>query len=65
VIDVNLDERIARTKDLIARREDIDTELSRLLGVTSRPKRGRPIRQDTSVGTDHGGGLEPPTDSAK
>ena len=62
---MNLDERISRTKELIAKREDIDAELSQLLGITPKPKRGRPIRQDASADTDHGGSSDPLAASAK
>ena len=62
---MNLDERISRTKELIAKREDIDAELSQLLGITPKPKRRRLIRQDASGDTDHGGSSDPLAASAK
>lgn len=36
---MDIDTRIARVKDLIARREDIDAELSAALGVTSKARK--------------------------
>jgi GTP cyclohydrolase III len=39
VIAQNIDTQIARVKDLIAKREEIDAELSTILGVTPRVKR--------------------------
>ena len=40
-----LDDRIQRVKDLIARREEIDTELSELLGIDPRPAKQRTCRK--------------------
>ncbi|PIT02753.1 hypothetical protein TSA1_19840 [Bradyrhizobium nitroreducens] len=39
---MDIDTQIARVKDLIAKREEIDTELSSILGVT--PKARKPQR---------------------
>jgi hypothetical protein len=44
-----IDERIARVKILIAKREEIDSELSALLGLTQ-TKRGRPRKETGSNG---------------
>jgi hypothetical protein len=40
-----LDERITRVKELIAQREEIDTELSALLGVEPRPVKQRTCKK--------------------
>ncbi|MGO8866410.1 MAG: hypothetical protein ACLQME_07920 [Alphaproteobacteria bacterium] len=40
-----LDERIARVKTLIAKREEIDAELAQLLGIEPKKPRGRPAKQ--------------------
>jgi hypothetical protein len=42
VITLDIDTHIARVKDLIARREEIDVELAAILGVT--PKVRKPQR---------------------
>jgi hypothetical protein len=42
VIVLDIDTHIARVKDLIAKREEIDAELSTMLGVT--PKTRKPRR---------------------
>lgn len=48
-----LDEKIARVKDLIEKREAIDAELAQLLGVGGEQKRrGRPRKQESD--DDHG-----------
>lgn len=39
-----LDERIARVKTLIAKRDEIDAELAQLLGVEPKKPRGRPAK---------------------
>ena len=36
---MDIDTQIARVKDLITKREEIDAELSGLLGVTARPRK--------------------------
>ena len=36
---MDIDERIARAKDLIQKREEIDTELAGLFGITVRAKK--------------------------
>ncbi len=61
-----LDDRITRVKTLIAQRDAIDTELSELLGVTPKVKRGRPpgggkiaeARTDAGEGANDGKGSE-------
>jgi hypothetical protein len=39
-----LDDKLARVKNLIAKREEIDAELSQLLGITEKTRRGRQPR---------------------
>lgn len=41
-----LEDRIQRVKGLIAKREEIDAELSQLLGVADKPRRGRPPKAE-------------------
>jgi hypothetical protein len=36
---MDIDDRIARVKDLIQKREEIDTELAALLGITVKAKK--------------------------
>jgi hypothetical protein len=36
---MDIDDRIARVKDLIQKREEIDTELARLFGITVKTKK--------------------------
>jgi hypothetical protein len=43
-----LDDKLARIKKLIERREEIDAELSQLLGLTDKPRRGRQARDDAT-----------------
>ena len=45
-----LDDKLARVKKLIARREEIDAELSQLLGLTEKTKRGRQPKNDQANG---------------
>jgi hypothetical protein len=42
-----IDDKIARVKALILKREEIDAELSALFGITP-AKRGRPRKDDTA-----------------
>ena len=41
-----LEDRITRTKALLAKRDEIDAELAQLLGVEPRKPRGRPRKED-------------------
>jgi hypothetical protein len=41
-----LDDKLARVKKLIAKREEIDAELSQLLGITEKTRRGRESKGD-------------------
>jgi hypothetical protein len=41
VINLDLDTHIARVKDLIARREEIDAELAAILGVTPKARKSQ------------------------
>ncbi len=43
-----LDDKLARIKRLIVKREEIDAELSQLLGITEKPRRGRPPKDAES-----------------
>jgi hypothetical protein len=43
-----LDDKLARIKKLIAKREQIDAELSVLLGITEKTRRGRQSKEDES-----------------
>jgi hypothetical protein len=48
-----LDDKLARIKKLIARREEIDTELSELLGISEKTRRGRqPKNGQSTAATD-------------
>jgi hypothetical protein len=38
---MEIDARISRVKDLIAKREEIDAELASLLGITAPPRKGQ------------------------
>jgi hypothetical protein len=40
-----LDDKLARIKKLIAKREQIDAELSGLLGITEKSRRGRQTKE--------------------
>ena len=44
-----LDDKIARVKKLIEKREEIDAELSQLLGLAEKPRRGRPPKDDATT----------------
>jgi hypothetical protein len=41
-----LDDKLARVKKLISKREEIDAELSQLLGISEKTKRGRQPKGD-------------------
>jgi hypothetical protein len=43
-----LDEKIARVKELIEKRETIDAELAQLLGIEAKKPRGRPRKEEQS-----------------
>lgn len=43
-----IDEKIARVKDLIRQREEIDAELKTLFGGSAPSRRGRPRKDQTS-----------------
>jgi hypothetical protein len=45
-----LDDKLARVKKLIAKREEIDAALSQLLGLTEKTRRGRQPRDDLTNG---------------
>jgi hypothetical protein len=45
-----LDDKLARVKKLIAKREEIDAELSQLLGLTEKTRRGRQPKDDQTNG---------------
>ena len=43
---MSYDAALARARDLIAKRDEIDSELSGLFGFLDQPKRGRPHKAD-------------------
>ena len=45
-----IDEKIARVKTLIQKREEIDAELAEIFGLAERPKRGRPRKEESTNG---------------
>ena len=45
-----LDDKLARIKKLIAKREEVDAELSQLLGITEKTRRGRQPKDDIGDG---------------
>jgi hypothetical protein len=53
-----LDAKLGLIKKLIAEREQIDAELSQLLGITEKTKRGRQPKNDESSGGIDTGSME-------
>jgi hypothetical protein len=51
-----LDEKIARVRELLAKRDEIDAELALLLGVL--PRKPRPRTRTTEQENGHTGGTE-------
>jgi hypothetical protein len=45
-----IDDTIARVKDLIKQREEIDAELAGIFGVSDQPRRGRPRKAAANGG---------------
>jgi hypothetical protein len=45
-----LDDKLARIKKLIAKREEVDAELSELLGITEKTRRGKHPKEQPSNG---------------
>lgn len=45
-----IDDTIARVKDLIKKREEIDAELAGIFGMTEQPRRGRPRKEPSRNG---------------
>ena len=50
-----LDEKLVRLKALIAKRDEIDLELSQLLGIEPKKPRGRTPRTDQTQAHTEGG----------
>jgi hypothetical protein len=58
-----LDDKLRRIKKLMEDRERLDAELSQLLGITERPKRGRPAKQENTDGPGNTGTVESENDA--